>query len=135
MDIQDIAIYFNELSSHEGQSFSCQLLPGELDVLQITVENRDEFPIYLSVTEDQILCLSYLFDDEQVISEKQADLNEAMLAMNIPMPLSSFAKISNRFVVFGALSLNSSLEDVAHEVVVLSDNCIDAVEAMSDFLK
>ena len=60
---------------------------------------------------------------------------EIMLDMNVPMPLSSFAKIENKYVVFGAMSLNSSIEDVALEIATLSENAIDAISTMNDYLK
>jgi len=34
----------------------------------------------------------------------------------------------------GALKRNASAEDVAHEIAVLSDNAIDALDALADYL-
>ena len=135
MDTQEIAIRFSDINTYEGQSFECQLLPGEIDVLQVVIEGRDEIPVFISVTEDQILCIAYIFQDEEIIVEKRAELMEAMVEMNIPMPLSSFSKVGDRFVVFGALSVNSSFDDVLHEVVVLGDNALEAIEALSEYLQ
>jgi uncharacterized protein YjfI (DUF2170 family) len=59
---------------------------------------------------------------------------EVMLDMNIPMPLSSFSRVQDRYVVFGALSVKSSFEDVVHEVITLGENSVEAIEVMSDFL-
>ena len=62
-------------------------------------------------------------------------MHESMLEMNIPMPLSSFSKIGDKYVVFGALSINSSFADVEHELAVLSNNAIEVIDDMSDYLR
>jgi len=50
------------------------------------------------------------------------------------MPLSSFSKIGDKYVVFGALSINSSFDDVEHELAVLSNNAVEVIDDMSDYL-
>ena len=135
MDIQEIALRFSDIKSYEGQTFECQLLPGEIEVLQVVAEGREEIPIFLSVTDDQILCIAHIFHDEEIMPEKRAELLETMVEMNIPMPLSSFSKVGDRFVVFGALSVSSSFDDILHEVVVLGENALEAIEALSEFLR
>lgn len=134
MEIHEIAVRFNEMSSFEGQSFETQILPGDVEVLQITLNEREEFPVFLSITDDQVLVLSYLFHESDVSADKKADLAQSMLEMNIPMPLSSFARIGEQYVVFGAMSVHSSFDDLVHEVVVLSDNTLDAIEALEDYI-
>jgi len=105
------------------------------DLLQVTVEDRDEFPVYISLDEDQILCTTYLWSEEEVSQDKKNELLEAMLTMNVPMPLSSFGKVGHQYLVFGAMSIHSSLSDIVHEISVLSDNSLNAVEAMQGYLK
>ena len=67
--------------------------------------------------------------------EKLAEMNNVMLSTSISMPLSSFAKIDRQYVVYGALSIHSSLYDIVHELEVLSSNSVEALEAMKDYLK
>lgn len=119
----------------DGMGFSIELFDGEDSVACIKVEDREEFPIYMTVDEGQILCITYLFGDDQVDPAKQAELAEAMLVMNVMIPLSAFSKIGNQYVLFGALSPNSSLEDLLHEIELLSDNVLEAIGAMSTYLK
>jgi len=119
----------------DGFLFDVQPIPGEVEVLQISVENREELPIFISVAGDEILCMSYLFKEEEIKADTKGEMHHAMLAMNIPMPLSSFGKIDEQYVVFGALATSSSLEDIVHEIVTLSDNTLEAIEAMRDYLK
>ena len=135
MNTQDLALRFSELSHIQGFSFDGQLMPGDTDVLQITVGDYEEIPVYLSVTDTQVLCIAYLWHENEVIQDKRFEMMESMLEMNIPMPLSSFSKIGEQYVVFGALLADSSFEDVTQEVITLVENAVEAIEAMSDFLK
>lgn len=136
MIIHQIANYLNSLSdtSATGMIFDCQPISGDVDVLQITIQDREELPVFLSVTDDQILCITYLWGEEEVKSNLVADMHLAMLEMNIPMPLSSFSKIDDKYVIFGALSISSSFSDIEHELAVLSNNAIEIIDDMSDYL-
>ena len=137
MNIKEIATALEELGSdaREGFDFDYQIIPGEEEVLQISLQGREEIPVYLTKTDTQLLCISYLWDETEIKAESKTEIVEMMLDMNIPMPLSSFSRIGDKYAVFGALSLNSSAEDIAHEIVTLSDNSLDAIDVMSDFLK
>jgi uncharacterized protein YjfI (DUF2170 family) len=105
------------------------------NVLQVVVENREEFPVFVQLDDDQILCTSYLFDHAHIKDGQLEAMQAAMLAMNVPMPLSAFGLIRDRYVIFGALARHASFEDLMHEIEVLSDNSLEAVEAMIDYLK
>ena len=91
MNIHKIANHLNALAdnSETGMVFDCQPITGDVDVLQITVEGREELPIFVSVTDDQILCITYLWGSVEVKQDKVDDMHTAMLEMSIPMPLSS----------------------------------------------
>lgn len=132
-----IARHLNGLGrdSHTGYSFDCLPISGEVEVLQIVVQGREELPVFLSVAEDQVLVMSFLWDESEVLAERRLAMLETMLELNIPMPLSAFAKMGERFVIFGALSVHSSLLDIEHELVVLSDNTLDILDDMSHFLE
>ena len=136
MNIHTIADHLNGLadSSDTGMNFDCQPISGEVDVLQITILGREELPIFVSVTDDQILCISYLWGSDEVKPSSVAEMHESMLEMNIPMPLSSLSKIGDKYVVFGALSINSSFDDIEHELAVLSNNALEVIDDMSDYL-
>lgn len=137
MNIHTIADHLNSLAdnSETGMDFDCQPISGEVDVLQITLLGREELPIFLSVTDDQILCISYLWGTDEVKADCVNTMHESMLEMNIPMPLSSFSKIGDKYVVFGALSINSTFEDIEHELAVLSNNAMEVIDDMSDYLR
>ena len=71
MNIHKLADYLNTLAdeSDTGMVFDCQPISGEVDVLQITALGREELPIFVSVTDDQILCITYLWGEEEVKPE------------------------------------------------------------------
>jgi uncharacterized protein YjfI (DUF2170 family) len=136
MNIHKIADHLNSLADNSttGMSFDCQPISGEVDVLQISVLGREELPIFVSVTDDQILCITYMWGEDEVKPDQRAAMQESMLEMNIPMPLSSFAKIGDKYVIFGALSVSSSFDDIEHELAVLSNNAIEVIDDMGDYL-
>ena len=136
MNIHIIANHLNALAdnSETGMVFDCQPISGEVDVLQISIIDREELPIFVSVTDDQILCITYLWGTEEVKPESINEMHVSMLEMNIPMPLSSFSKIGDKYVIFGALSITSTFNDIEHELAVLSNNAIEIIDDMGDYL-
>ena len=137
MNIHTIADHLNALGdrSQTGLKFDCYPIDGEIDVLQVNIVNREELPIFVSVTDNQILCISYLWGEDEVKPETRLSMLETMLELNIPMPLSSFAKVDDKYVVYGALSVQSSMLEVEQELSVLSDNCLEVIDELVDFLK
>lgn len=135
MELNELSIKLASFET-EGAKFESFLIanPGEQDVLQVIVDGNDELPIFVTQTQEQLLCISYLFDEDEVNSELRNELNETLLRLNVPIPLSAFAKIDNKYAIFGALSVNSSLDDITHELVTLADNAIDALEAVTLYL-
>lgn len=117
-----------------GLGAQLQPIPGAVPVLQISIEGREELPIFLTASEHQILCLCYLWDDAQVRPERRTELLETLLELNPSVPLSDFGRIGERFVLLGALRRDAPVQDVAKEVAVLSDNALDALDALAEFL-
>ena len=135
LDIQDLALKFLDSANIDGFSFDCLIIPSEVEVLQITLNDLEEVSVYLSMTDEQILCICYLWHEDEINGSKKAELMETMLELNVPMPLSSFAKIGDRYTIFGALSSQSTFDDIAHEVVVLVENAVEAMAALEGYLK
>nr|VFK43176.1 MAG: hypothetical protein BECKTC1821E_GA0114239_102333 [Candidatus Kentron sp. TC]VFK49127.1 MAG: hypothetical protein BECKTC1821D_GA0114238_10696 [Candidatus Kentron sp. TC] len=118
----------------DGITLAAQIVEGEIPLIKVAVEDREEFPIYLTMDDDQILCATYLWKENEIDTAKRAELLEHMLTMNLPMPLSSFGKVGNQYLIFGAMAVDSRMEDIRHELRVLSDNTLNAVETMSEYL-
>jgi uncharacterized protein YjfI (DUF2170 family) len=137
MNIHKIATHLNELADHktgDGCNFNCTPLSGEIEVLQVDIIGREEIPVFLSISDEQILCIAYLWGEDEVKEDQKVQMLETMLQMNIPMLLSSFAKVDNKYVIFGALSINSSIADIEHEIVALSDNSVEVINEMHFYL-
>ena len=119
----------------DGMGLSIEMFDGENSVACIKVEDREEFPIYMTVDDGQILCITYLFSDEEVNPGKRIEMTDAMLMMNVMVPLSAFSKIGNQYILFGALSPRASIDELLHEIELLSDNVLDAIATLSTYLK
>jgi len=117
-----------------GLIVQLQPIPGEVPVVQVSIEGREELPIFVTASESQLLCMCYLWRDDELQPERRTELLETLLDLNPAVPLSSFGRVGDRFVLFGALSREARVEDIAHEVAVLSDNALDALDALSDYL-
>ena len=118
-----------------GVAVDLQPIPGDVPVVQISIEGRQELPIYLTNSDAQILCLCYLWSDDEVLPERRGELLETLLDLNPSVPLSSFGRVGKRFVLFGALARDAKVQDIAHDVAILSDNALDALDALSEFLQ
>ena len=136
MNIHKIATHLNQLDdkTETGFSFDCTPIDGDIDVLQVEVVGREEIPIFISISDTQILCIAYLWGEDEIKAGLKANMMEAMLEMNIPMPLSSFVKVEDKYVVFGALSINSNLDDIELEIAALSDNSLEVISEMDSYL-
>lgn len=110
-------------------------IPGPVPVVQVSIEGREELPIYVTCSDSQILCLCYLWNDNEVLAQRRTELLETLLDLNPSVPLSSFGRVGDRYVLFGALALNARTADIAEDIAALSDNALDALEALSEFLQ
>ena len=118
-----------------GLAVQLHPIPGPVPVVQVSIEGREELPIYVTCSDSQILCLCYLWNDSEVLVERRTELLETLLDLNPSVPLSSFGRIGDRYVLFGALALNARAADIAEDIAALSDNALDALEALSEFLQ
>ena len=61
MNIHTIANHLNGLcdKSRTGFQFDCYPIDGDVEVLQVNVVSREEIPVFVSVTDNQILCISF----------------------------------------------------------------------------
>jgi uncharacterized protein YjfI (DUF2170 family) len=117
-----------------GATVSLQPIPGEIPVVQVVIGGRDELPIFITASNDQILCICYLWTEAEIIPEKRLELLELLVDLNPSIPLSSFGRVEDRYVLFGALSRDSRVNDIADDVATLSDNALDALDALAEYL-
>ena len=78
MDTQSLTLALGD-ATHAGRTFDVMPIAGEEPVLQVIVSGAEETPVYITVTDTQILCLAYLFDEQELAPERLNELHENML--------------------------------------------------------
>ena len=132
--LTELAIKLSD-AQWEGYSFTCSLISEDQEILQVILSDSEEMSIYITITDTQILCIAYLFKKEEVKHEMLDTLNEKCLQLNIPMPLSAFAMIDDQYTLFGALSTDSTFDNIQKEIVTLTENAVEALEALEEYIK
>lgn len=112
-----------------------QKIEGDSPVIQAIVQDIDEFPILLSVGEEQILAIADLWGSGEIQEGKVDELNAVLLRANLPVPLSAFSIMGDRYVLFGALSINSDITEVVEEITTLASNTLDALDFCKEYLR
>ncbi len=59
-----------------GIPLQAEIINGDVAVLQVLVRDREEFPIYITIDDCQILCVTHLWKEREILPEKR----EALLA-------------------------------------------------------
>ncbi len=132
--LQNLSLQLSE-SDFNGYSFNCLPMPGEQEVLRVEVSDLEELPIFVTVTETQIICISYLFTKQEIYTDKESELNQFLLELNVPMPLSAFALVDDYYVIFGALACGSKFESITQELLSLAKNATDTLQALEEYIK
>jgi hypothetical protein len=111
---------------------TARVLEGTDPVLQITMNEFGDLPIFLSVGSEQIVVSALLWPvDEQ---ENQAAFNVFLLKAQKLVPLSNFGitTVSERdyYEIFGELSCKTTLQTVVIELRMLAENAIRAADEL-----
>lgn len=118
-----------------GLAVELQPIPGQIPVIQVNIEGRQELPIFVTSSDTQVLCICYLWTEAEIAPHRRTELLETLLDLNPSVPLSAFGRVGDRYVLCGALARDARVEDIAKDVAVLSDNALDALDALSEYLK
>ncbi|MBL4907478.1 MAG: DUF2170 family protein [Sneathiella sp.] len=132
---EDLFTQLNETEEAANGEMTISRIDGETPVIQALVQDIDEFPVMVTVGEEQILAIVNLWTADDILDGKVGELNDMLLRANLPVPLSSFSIINNQYVLFGALSINSSISEVVEEITTLANNVIEALESCQEYLK
>ncbi len=113
-------------------------LPSEnaatVPVIRVSIEGQEELPVFVTASPTQVLCICYLWTEAEVKPERHVEMLEAMMDLNISIPLSNFGRIGEHYVIYGALAADSRMEDIVTEIVVLADNAVEALEVFTQYL-
>ena len=109
-----------------------RVLEGAEPVLQITMNEFGDLPIFLSVGSEQIVVSALLWPvDEQ---DNQAAFNVFLLKAQKLVPLSNFGitTVAERdyYEIFGELSCKTTLQTVVIELRMLAENAIRAADEL-----
>ncbi|MCK5191885.1 MAG: DUF2170 family protein [Methylococcales bacterium] len=124
-----------DYTAEDGCCFSVTATTtDDISMLTIIREDIEEFAILATASETQLLFNVALFDEGQIIAGQTTALNKMMLELNMAMPLSSFAITGRIYSIFGAMSAESDARHIQEEILVLSENILDALEVCQNYL-
>lgn len=132
--LQEIAHQINTGNVPRRNVFSAQF---NEDSGTVTVENTEspDAIVIVVATDTQILTITPLFEENSVLEDQRAELNRGLLTISLPMALSSVAIQDNRYVLFGAMAIETSMANLLHEIDVQIDNYNDVLEAVADYIQ
>ena len=118
---------------------SGNLLPSSdvdgVPVMRVVIEGQEELPVFVTASPSQVLCICYLWTEAEIKPERRAEMMEAMMDLNIAIPLSNFGRIGTHYVIFGSLAHDAHVESIATDVAMVADNALEALEVFTEFLK
>ena len=79
-----------------GRSVQLQPIPGHTPVIQVSIEGRDELPIFVTSSDMQIICICYLWAEEEVKAARRRERLESRLELNPSVPRASCARVAVR---------------------------------------
>lgn len=132
--IKSISQALQESSLVREGELTVRVLEGADPVLQITMHEHGDLPIYLSVGAEQIVVSALLWPvDEQ--PDRHA-FNEFLLKAQKIVPLSNFGitTVADRdyYEIFGELSCKTTLQTILIELRMLAENAIEAASDLRD---
>lgn len=129
--LEDLALRLNTSSTPDGITFLAEI---QDDMITVTCSNNEEFPIKIVETDTQIITVSHLFSTDEVADGAIDELNGILLGLNPAIPLSSVGLQDGQYILFGAMALETTFDNLMHELSVQADNVIDLLEAVSPSL-
>lgn len=110
--------------------------PGS-DVLRVTLKERGDLDVLMTVSGDQVLCSVLLAPCDTVPA--RAEFERRALSIHKLIPLSSFGITTiggtDWYELFGALSARSGADALVHEVAVLATNAVEAAEWIGEWVE
>lgn len=132
--LHTIAEQINNLNITTNSVLSATISDDGSNV-QIENHNNPDVEIILIATEHQILSITPLFSVSSVDPTRVAELDRALLAISLPMVLSSVSIQNNeRYVLFGSMAINTTIENLMYELEVQASNYDELMVALAEFI-
>lgn len=132
--LNEVVAALNAATTKEGLAIRAEVADAGERIIKVEFEEREEFPIMLDIEEDQMTAVVNLWSQSEVKEGAEAEMMSVMLSMNVALPLSAFAKTGGTYQLFGAMSANTVMENIIEEINVLSDNTLEVVDALGEYL-
>ncbi len=130
--LEDLAHNLNTFVTQEGTRFDAVILGDS--VIEVVCSNNEEFPIHIAMTETQLITVTPLFESSEIQEGKVAELDHMLLQMSPAIPLSSIGLQDGHYILFGSMVLNTTFENVVHELEVQAENTLDVLEVIESLL-
>jgi len=132
--VKSLAQALTETRLLRDGELTARVLEGAEPVLQITMHEFGDLPIFLSVGAEQIVVSALMWPvDEQ---KDQAAFNVFLLKAQKLVPLSNFGitTVAGRdyYEIFGELSCKTTLQTVIIELRMLAENAIRSADELRD---
>lgn len=132
--VKSLAAALTETRLLRDGELTARVLEGSEPVLQITMHEFGDLPIYLSVGAEQIVVSALMWPvDEQ---KDQAAFNVFLLKAQKLVPLSNFGitTVAGRdyYEIFGELACKTTLQTVIIELRMLAENAIRAADELRE---
>ena len=132
--LQEVAYQINRGNVPGGNTFSAEF---NSETGTVTIENSDlpDAVVILVATDSQLLAITPLFEENSVREDLRPELNRGLLTISLPMALSSVGIQDNRYVLFGSMAIETTMNNLLHEIEVQIDNYNDVLEAVADYIQ
>ncbi|MBK1648573.1 DUF2170 family protein [Rhabdochromatium marinum] len=118
----------------DGLTLRAEMHSEGAEGLRLWVQDREELPILLTLDDEQILVSTVLWREADIQPERRTELLDVLLTLNLSMPLSSFGKLGDQYLLFGALSVRATDAEILEDITALSDNTLSALDLAADYL-
>lgn len=131
-NLEDLAFRLNTFETSAGARFAAEYL-DDSQTLQVSCDINPDALIFIVVSEEQILSVTPLFNVDEVKADSLSTLYETLLRLSPVVPLSSIGLQDHSCILFGAMSVNTTFENIAHELECQADNYTEVLAALADY--
>lgn len=134
MNLEDLTYQLNDYTDPSGADFSAELSDDQ-ETMTVTSSINLDATIIVLVSDEQILTVTPLLRKDDIKPADLAEFNETVLRLSPVIPLSSIGlQDDGSYILFGAMSVNTTFENIAHELAVQADNASDVLAALDTFV-
>ena len=130
--LKELAYKLNAHRSIEGTSFSAEYLE-DTDTIRVTCSADPDAITVIVRSAEQIITVTQLFNVEDIAPSKSTELYEILLRMSPLIPLSSVGLEDGYGILFGAMSVNTTFENIVHELETQAENYTDVLSQLDGY--